>query len=75
MGKTPGFIDESLIKLALKASNLRTKREVIEAGLKELVRKRNRELLRQELGTFDMDLSLEELKKRRAGKFTKGLMV
>ena len=68
MSKTTVFVDETLIDLALKASNLRTKREVIEAGLKELVRKRNRELLRQELGTFDMDLSLEELKKRRAEK-------
>ncbi len=68
IGKTTVFIDETLIDLALKASNLKTKREVIEAGLKELVRKRNRELLRQELGTFDMDLSLGELKKRRAEK-------
>lgn len=57
MSKMTVCLDETLIDLALKVSNLRTKREVIEAGLKELVRKRNRELLRQELGTFDMDLS------------------
>ncbi len=68
MGKTTVFIDEALIEIALKASNLKTKREVIEAGLKELVRKKNRELLRKELGTFDLDLSLKELKKRRAGR-------
>ncbi len=68
MGKTTVFVDEALIEIALKASNLKTKREVIEAGLKELVRKKNRELLVKELGTFDLDLSLEELKKRRAGK-------
>ena len=41
---------------------------VIEAGLKELVRKKNQKLLRQELGSFDIDLSLGELKKRRAGR-------
>lgn len=65
MRKTTVFVDETLIELALKVSNLKTKKEVIEAGLKELVRKKNRDLLRKELGTFDLDLSLEELKKRR----------
>ncbi len=65
MAKTTVFIDDILINYALKVTNLKTKREVIEAGLKELVRRRNRELLRQELGSFDIDLSLEELKKRR----------
>ena len=66
MGKTTVFIDDILINDALKVTNLKTKKEVIEAGLRELVRRRNRELLRQELGSFDIDLSLEELKKRRA---------
>ena len=68
MKRTTVFVDEVLIELALKASKLKTKKEVIEAGLKELVRKKNQELLRQELGSFDIDLSLDELKKRRAGK-------
>lgn len=68
MGKTTVFVDETLINHALKVSKLRTKKEVIEAGLKELVRKKNQELLRGELGTFDIDLSLDELNKRRAGK-------
>jgi len=66
MGKTTVFINDSLINEALKVSNLKTKKEVIEAALRELVRKRNRELLRKELGSFDIDLSLEELKKRRS---------
>ena len=66
MSKTTVFIDDILIKDALKVTNLKTKKDVIEAGLRELVRKRNRELLRQELGSFDIDLSLEELNKRRA---------
>jgi len=68
MKKTTVFVDEALIELALKASKLRTKKEVIEAGLKELVRRKNRDLLRGELGSFDIDLSLDELKKRMAGR-------
>jgi Arc/MetJ family transcription regulator len=66
MGKTTVVIDETLITEALRVTNLKTKKEVIEKGLRELLRKKNREMLRQELGTFDIDLSLEELKKKRA---------
>jgi Arc/MetJ family transcription regulator len=66
--RTTVFVDEALLKLALKVSKLRTKKEVIEAGLKELVKRKGQELLRQELGSFDMDLSSTELGKRRAGK-------
>jgi Arc/MetJ family transcription regulator len=66
MGKITVFVDETLIRQALKATGLKTKREVIEAGLRELVRKKNQELLQKELGSFDLDLSLKELKKRRA---------
>jgi Arc/MetJ family transcription regulator len=68
MGKTTVLIDDTLIKEALRATSLKTKKEVIEKGLRELLRMKNRELLRQELGTFDIDLSLEELKKKRAEK-------
>jgi Arc/MetJ family transcription regulator len=68
MGKTTVEIDETLINEAIRVTNLKTKKEVIERGLKELLRIRNRELLRQELGTFDIDLSLKELKKKRADK-------
>jgi Arc/MetJ family transcription regulator len=68
MGKTTVFVDETLISRALRVSKLKTKKEVIEAGLKALVRKKNQELLRGELGSFDIDLSLGELKRRRAGK-------
>jgi Arc/MetJ family transcription regulator len=66
MGKTTVLIDEKLIQEALKVTNLKTKKEVIEKGLKELLRMKTRELLRQELGTFDIDLSLNELKRKRA---------
>ncbi len=68
MGKTTVLINEVLIKEALRATNLKTKKSVIEMGLKELLRTKNRELLRQELGTFDIDLSLEELNRKRIEK-------
>ena len=68
MGKTTVLIDEVLIKEALRATNLKTKKSVIEMGLKELLRTKNRELLRRELGTFDIDLSLEELNRKRIEK-------
>jgi len=68
MGKTTVLIDEVLIKEALRATNLKTKKSVIEMGLKELLRTKNRELLSRELGTFDIDLSLEELNRKRIEK-------
>jgi Arc/MetJ family transcription regulator len=65
MGKTTVDIDDILIAQAMQATRLRTKREVIEEGLRELIRNRNRELLRQELGTFDLDLTLDRLRTLR----------
>ncbi|KKL69889.1 hypothetical protein LCGC14_2110400 [marine sediment metagenome] len=65
MGRTTVIIDDKLLENALKVTKLRTKRAVIEEGLRELVRKKNRELLRKELGTFDISLSLQELNKMR----------
>ena len=67
MKRTTVFVGEALIERGLKASKLRTKKEVIEAGLKELVRKKNQELLRRELGSFDIGLSLDELKNAGEG--------
>jgi Arc/MetJ family transcription regulator len=66
MGKTTVFVDDALMNQALRVTNLKTKKEVIEAGLRELLRKKNQELLGQELGSFDLDLTLKELKDRRA---------
>jgi Arc/MetJ family transcription regulator len=50
---------------AIKATGAKTKKEAIEAGLKYLVQRKNREALRQELGTFDIDLTFEELERLR----------
>jgi len=65
MAKTTVVIDDELLKEAMKVTGARTKKQAISAGLKELVRRRNLEALRQEAGTYDLALSLEELEKLR----------
>jgi Arc/MetJ family transcription regulator len=65
MRKTTVHIDESLLADAIKAIGAKTQREAIEAGLKCIVQRKNREALRHELGTFDIDLTLEELERLR----------
>ena len=63
--KTTVVIDDELLHEAMKAIGARTKREAILAGLKSLIREKNRELFRKELGTFDLALDLEELERLR----------
>lgn len=65
MSKTTVVIDEDLIKEAMQASGARSKKEAIEKGLRLLVKGRNREALRKELGTFDLELTLDELEQLR----------
>jgi len=64
--KTTVVIDDVLMNDAMRASQAKTKREAIELGLKELVRRKNLDAFKEELGTFDLDLSLKELEKRRS---------
>jgi len=65
MHKTTVEIDEKLLEKAMKLTGAKTKKRVIEYGLRELVRSINRDLLKKELGTFDLDLSLKDLEKMR----------
>ena len=65
MGKTTVVIDEKLLKDAIDAIGARSKKEAIEAGLRSLVREYNREALRRELGTFEIELTLDELEQLR----------
>jgi len=65
MGKTTVIIDDKLLKAAIDVTKAKSKREVIEKGLRELVHKKNVEALRKELGTFDLDLTLEKLEELR----------
>ena len=65
MAKTTVVIDDELLDEAMKASGAKSKKEAITTGLQELIRRKNVEALRQELGTFDLALSLDELEKLR----------
>jgi Arc/MetJ family transcription regulator len=65
MKKTTVLIDEQLLQAAMNAIGVRTKKEAIRAGLATLVRLHQRESLQKDLGTFDLDLSLEELERLR----------
>ena len=62
MKKTTVFIDEKLLETAIQTIGARTKREAIEAGLQSLVQSHNRELLRKELGTFDITIPVRRSK-------------
>lgn len=65
MRKTTVVIDEQLLKAAIEAVGARSKKEAIEAGLKSLIRYHNREALRMELGTFEIDMTLNDLERLR----------
>lgn len=59
------LINEQLLKAVMEAIGARSKKEAIDAGLRSLVRQWNREALRKELGTFEIDLTLNELERLR----------
>jgi Arc/MetJ family transcription regulator len=63
--KTTVEIDEQLLERAIKISGAKSKRMAIENGLRELIRSINREKLKKELGTFDLDLTAEDLETLR----------
>ncbi len=65
MKKTTVLIDEQLLQAAMSAIGVRTKKEAIQAGLEALVNGHHRKSLQKELGTYDLDLSLEELERLR----------
>ena len=66
--KTTVVLDDKLVEMAIKAINARSMKDAIEAGLRELVRKRNAVELCKELGTYNLELTPEELKERRNAK-------
>ncbi len=63
--KTTVEIDEQLLERAIKISGAKSKRMAIENGLRELIRSINKEKLKKELGTFDLDLTAEDLETLR----------
>jgi Arc/MetJ family transcription regulator len=66
MRRTTITIDDKLLKAALRVSGAKSKKEVVEEGLKELIRKKSLDSFRKELGSFDLSLNLKELKKLRS---------
>jgi len=63
--KTTVVLDDKLLKEAIEAIHAKSKKEAIEAGLRELVMKKNRFALISELGSYDLDLNIEELEELR----------
>lgn len=58
-------LDKGLLEEAQSILGNKTKREVIEVALKELIRKKRREEAIEHAGKIDMDMDLKELLKIR----------
>ena len=58
-------IDKGLLEEALKLSNIRTKRELINLSLKEFTRRRHLKKLKRRLGKCDLALNLSSLEEMR----------
>ena len=58
-------IDEHVLAEAMKAANVRTKKELIDLSLRELVRKKRRERLSSKLGKISLNISASQLGKMR----------
>jgi len=58
-------IDKGLLEEALKLSNIRTKKELINLSLKEFIRKKHLEKLKNRLGNCDLNIDLSSLKEMR----------
>ena len=65
MGKTTLYIDDDLMEEASRLSRLKTKRRVVEEGLRELIRKYRMRELKEALGTVDLELGYEGLMRQR----------
>jgi Arc/MetJ family transcription regulator len=58
-------IDDRLLDEAQQALGTTGIRQTVEAGLREAVRRHRLEELRRALGTFDLDLSADDLRRLR----------
>jgi len=68
MARTTIDIDEKLLERAMQATGARTKTEAVDLALNELIRNHAREMLWRELGSFDLDVDLAELRRLRQGE-------
>jgi Arc/MetJ family transcription regulator len=58
-------IDPALLDEAIRRLRTRTKRETVEMALREAIASRKRQQLRDLLGSFDLDLTQEDLERMR----------
>lgn len=58
-------LDEKLLREAARLSGGKSKKAVIEEALSEFVKARKREALRRMIGTFQLDLTPEGLRRMR----------
>ena len=65
MKKTTVVLDETLLQEAKDAIGAKTKKETIETALSEVVKRRQRELLIEEMGTYNFDLEQDDIEKMR----------
>jgi len=58
-------LDKKLLEEAQHLASKKTKKEVLEEALRELIRKKRREEAIKHAGSIEMDITLEELLKMR----------
>jgi len=62
-------IDEKLLKEAQKITGAKTKKELVNLSLRELIRKKRKEHLISLFGSSVLNISLEDVKKLRKDEF------
>ncbi|HEX9017401.1 MAG TPA: type II toxin-antitoxin system VapB family antitoxin [Chloroflexota bacterium] len=65
MSRTTIDIDDELIRKAMESSGAKTKTEAVEMALRELVRHQRRKELIESLGTYELDIDVDELRRLR----------
>ncbi|TFB13202.1 type II toxin-antitoxin system VapB family antitoxin [Candidatus Marinimicrobia bacterium MT.SAG.4] len=65
MKKTTVVLDETLLQEAKEATGAKTKKETIETALSEVVKRHQRKLLIEEMGTYNLDLEQDDIEKMR----------
>ena len=65
MGRTNINLDDQLVSYGMKITGLRTKRELVDFALKELIRKEDQKSILALEGKYQWDGDLDEVRKGR----------
>jgi Arc/MetJ family transcription regulator len=65
MKRTNIVIDEKLMKKALKATGIKTQKEVVDFALKELVRRQSQKKILELKGSVEWEGDIKEMRKGR----------